>query len=111
MTTNVEITHKLEEIKDSVETLDKNVKMLDSNLLTLDQKLDKHISVVHRAFPRNDLEEPDFDGHRVYHIDRRTEKRRIDDYKQSITVKILQGVAGFVLMLVGLGIASWVKTG
>ena len=104
MTTNEEITHKLEEIKDSVKTL-------DSNLLVLDQKLDKHISVVHRAFPRNDLEEPDFDGHRVYHIDRRTEKRRIEDYKQSITVKILQGVAGFVLMLVGLGIASWVKAG
>lgn len=103
MTIDKEINEKLEEIKDRVETL-------ESSVLLLDQKLDKHVAVVHRAFPRNDLEEPDFDGHRVYHIDRITEKRRVEDYKQSVTVKILQGVAGFVLMLIGLGLASWVKT-
>lgn len=103
MTINKEINDKLEEIKDRVETL-------ESSVLLLDQKLDKHVAVVHRAFPRNDLEEPDFDGHRVYHIDRITEKRRVEDYKQSVTVKILQGVAGFVLMLIGLGLASWIKT-
>ena len=106
MTADTDINDKLEEIKDRVETLSDRVKTLDSIILMLDQKLDKHVAVVHRAFPRNDLEEPDFDGHRVYHIDRITEKRRIDDYKQSITVKILQGVAGFALMLIGLGLAS-----
>ena len=111
MTISKEITDKLEEIKDSVKTLDKNVKMMDSNLLTLDQKLDKHISGVHRAFPRNDLEEPDFDGHRTYHVGKIDERRRVDDYKQSITVKILQGAVGFVLMLIGLGFASWIKIG
>lgn len=110
MTSDTEINDKLEEIKDRVETLSDRVKALDSSILILDQKLDKHVAVVHRAFPRNDLEEPDFDGHRVYHIDRMTDKRRIDDYKQNITVKILQGVAGFALMLIGLGLASWIKT-
>lgn len=110
MTADREIHDKLDEIKDRVETLSNHVEALDSRALLLDQKLDKHVAVVHRAFPRNDLEEPDFDGHRVYHIDRITEKRRVDDYKQSITVKILQGVAGFALMLIGLGLASWIKT-
>ena len=110
MTIGKEIHDKLEEIKDRVETLSNHVKTLDNSVLLLDQKLDKHITVVHRAFPRNDLEEPDFDGHRVYHIERITEKRRVEDYKQSITMKILQGVAGFVLMLIGLGLASWIKT-
>lgn len=110
MTIGKEINDKLEEIKDRVETLSDRVGALDSSVLLLDQKLDKHVAVVHRAFPRNDLEEPDFDGHRTYHVEKKNEKRRIEDYKQSITMKILQGVAGFVLMLIGLGLASWIKT-
>ena len=28
----------------------------------IEDKLDRHIHAVHRAFPRNDLQEPDFDG-------------------------------------------------
>lgn len=95
MTISREIMDKLDEIKDSI--------------ALVDEKLEQHIHSVHRAFPRNDLQEPDFDGHRLYHVEKIKERRRVDDYKQSITSKILQGVVGFVLMLLGLGAMSWLK--
>lgn len=93
MTLTKELADKLEEMQHTIKAID--------------HKLDRHIGSVHRAFPRNDLEEPDFDGHRAYHVGKIAERRRVDDYKQSITSRILQGAVGFILMILGLGAASW----
>jgi hypothetical protein len=102
MTISKEIIDKIDEIKESVKVVEEHIK-------TVDSKLDKHTSSVHRAFPRNDLGEPEFDGHRHYHVDRIQDRRKVEQYKQSVTMKILQGAAGFILMLLGLGAMSWWK--
>ena len=83
---------------------------MKEQLRKLDEKLDNHIHSVHRAFPRNDLQEPDFDGHRVYHTTKKEESKTISSYKHSITNRILQGVTGFVLLLLGIGATSWFKS-
>lgn len=95
MTTQKEVLDHILEIKEQ--------------LADLEDKLDRHIHVVHRAFPRNDLQEPDFDGHRHYHTKKVNEEKVVSGYKQGITEKILQGVIGFILMLLGMGAVAWLK--
>lgn len=95
MTTQKEVLDHILEIKEQ--------------LAELEDKLDRHIHVVHRAFPRNDLQEPDFDGHRHYHTKKVNEEKVVSGYKQGITEKILQGVVGFILMLLGMGAVAWLK--
>jgi hypothetical protein len=95
MTTQKEVLDHILEIKEQ--------------LAELEGKLDRHIHVVHRAFPRNDLQEPDFDGHRHYHTKKVSEEKIVSGYKQGITEKILQGVIGFILMLLGMGAVAWLK--
>lgn len=95
MTTQKEVLDHILEIKEQ--------------LAELEDKLDRHIYVVHRAFPRNDLQEPDFDGHRHYHTKKVNEEKIVSGYKQGITEKILQGVVGFILMLLGMGAVAWLK--
>ena len=82
---------------------------LKEHVAKIEDKLDRHIHTVHRAFPRNDLQEPDFDGHRVYHAKQIGEAKVVTEYKQGITGKILQGVTGFLLMLLGMGAVAWLK--
>lgn len=82
---------------------------LKEHVAKIEDKLDRHIHTVHRAFPRNDLQEPDFDGHRVYHAKKICEAKVVTEYKQSITGRILQGVTGFLLMLLGMGAVVWLK--
>ena len=82
---------------------------LKEHVAKIEDKLDRHIHTVHRAFPRNDLQEPDFDGHRVYHTKKIGEAKVVTEYKQGITGRILQGVTGFLLMLLGMGAVAWLK--
>ena len=82
---------------------------LKEHVAKIEDKLDRHIHTVHRAFPRNDLQEPDFDGHRVYHAKKIGEAKVVTEYKQSITGRILQGITGFLLMLLGMGAVAWLK--
>ena len=82
---------------------------LKEHLAKLEEKLDRHIHTVHRAFPRNDLQEPDFDGHRIYHATKKSEEHTISSYKQGIVGRVLQGVTGFILMLLGMGTVAWFK--
>ena len=97
-----EVLERLNDLKDHLTKVEIRICSVEANL-------EKHIHSIHRAFPRNDLDEPDFDGHRTYHIERKEDKMKVEVYKQSITNKILQGAAGFILMLVGLGAVSWLK--
>lgn len=95
MTTQKEVLDHILEIKEQISKLE--------------DKLDRHVHMVHRAFPRNDLQEPDFDGHRHYHTKKVNEEKVVSGYKQGITEKILQGVIGFILMLLGMGAVAWFK--
>lgn len=77
----------------------------------IEDKLDSHIHAVHSAFPRNDLQEPDFDGHRNFHTEKKEESKAMTKYKQGITGKVLQGGVGFILMLIGTGFIAWIRGG
>lgn len=96
------------ENKDSV--LQEDLKELKHRVDKLEERIERHIHSVHRAFPRNDLQEPDFDGHRIFHTEKKDEAKHITEYKHTITNRILQGVAGFILMLLSVGAVAWFKS-
>lgn len=62
-----------------------------------------------RAFPRNDLDQPDIDGHRNDHLKSRADARTMDSYKVEATKRLLSGGVGFGLMLLGLGFLSYLR--
>jgi hypothetical protein len=67
------------------------------------------IKGIESAFPRNDLDAPDFDGHRKDHVHRIQISKQVDGLKFSATMKIL-GWAGGILGLVFLtGLGEHVK--
>ena len=90
-------------------SLQGDLKELRNRLDKLEERIERHIHSVHRAFPRNDLQEPDFDGHRIFHTEKKDEAKHITEYKHTITNRILQGAVGFVLMLLSIGATAWFK--
>lgn len=89
--------------------LQEDIQELRNRISKLEDRIERHIHSVHRAFPRNDLQEPDFDGHRIFHSEKKDEAKHVTEYKHTITNRLLQGIVGFLLMLVGMGAVAWIK--
>lgn len=58
------------------------------------------------AFSFNDLNRPDFDGHRRSHTKLTKSEELIEEYKQSITKKIINSVVVFCFGLMAAGLGS-----
>lgn len=52
---------------------------------------------VERAFPRNDIGEPDFEGHRKAHIKQIEADKVVTEYKQEATKKIMSIFAAILI--------------
>lgn len=57
-----------------------------------------------RAFVKNDLGEPDYDGHRVYHTKSNKDSDNLNNYKTSLTTSLLDWFmkAGITIICLGL---------
>ena len=53
------------------------------------------------AFPKNELGNADFDGHRGYHARKIAEGQAMGEYKQEVTKKIVLGAIGLVFTVLG----------
>jgi hypothetical protein len=61
------------------------------------------------AFVKNDLNVPDYDGHRKAHLDSMEQAKVVAGYKRTMTQRLLEwGLAG-VGVLLGAGALDWIK--
>jgi len=63
-------------------------------------RLDSHFQQVSTAFPTNDLNKPDYDGHRQSHNKINRAEENVEGYKQDITKKALWVVVVYIAGLV-----------
>lgn len=63
-----------------------------------------------RAFLKDDLDTPDYDGHRKSHKKFQEAESLVQDYKVSMTKDALRIVVGFIIGLLVIGITTYFKT-
>ena len=64
--------------------------------------IERDIEQFKAAFPKNELGNADFDGHRGYHARKIAEGQAMGEYKQEVTKKIVLGAIGLVFTVLGL---------
>lgn len=67
------------------------------------------MKVVYTAFPRNDLGEPDFSGHRTDHVTRINTAKNVEGYKVKMTERALVGVVAVLFTLFATGAGEHLK--
>ena len=63
--------------------------------------IERDIEQFKAAFPKNELGNADFDGHRGYHARKIAEGQVMGEYKQEVTKKIVLGAIGLVFTVLG----------
>ena len=63
--------------------------------------IERDIEQFKAAFPKNELGNADFDGHRGYHARKIAEGQAMGEYKQEVTKKIVLGAIGLVFTVLG----------
>ena len=66
--------------------------------------------LLRRAFLKDDLDTPDYDGHRKSHIKFQDAEKLVQDYKVSMTKDVLKMIVGFVIGLLVIGFTTYFKT-
>jgi len=59
-----------------------------------------------KAFTKNDLGEPDYDGHRAYHSRSNKANENLEKYKTGLTKSLLEWIMKGGIAIMGLGIIS-----
>ena len=64
---------------------------------------------IETAFPLNDINKPDFDGHRRDHVVRMKAAETFEGYKVEMTKKVLAGVVGLLFVVFSTGAGDHLK--
>lgn len=72
-------------------------------------KLERRFDSVDEAFVLNDLNKPDYHGHRSAHNEMMRSAKMLDGYKQDATKKVLGVLVAFILGLIATGFVEAVK--
>ena len=72
-------------------------------------RVESDVERIKTAFRTNDLGLSDYDGHRLDHRTRGEEARAMQEFKFDATKKILLGVIGVVMTLIGFGIGPYLR--
>jgi len=64
---------------------------------------------IEKAFIKNDLGEPDYDGHRKQHLAIADAEKILQSYKNEATKKVIGWVVALFLGIMSSGLIIWVK--
>lgn len=64
---------------------------------------------IRNAFPQNDLQKPDYDGHRKDHLQIKEDNKVVAGYKSEVTKIVLGAVVGGLITLLVSGFLSSIK--
>lgn len=79
------------------------------NVADLEQRVAKLEENLKQAFPKNDLGQPDFDGHRKDHVRRIEESEQMRGYKEDVTKRVLGVIVMGLVGLILLGLVEYMK--
>lgn len=85
---------------------EKDIEKLNSRVDTLEHSCSR----IREAFVKNDLGNPDYDGHRVAHASAIDKAKVVSGYQRDMTKKVLEWILVAVGVLTGQGALEWVKT-
>lgn len=68
-----------------------------------------HLSRIDSAFVRDDLQQPDYAGHRRWHRNMLDTSNTLEKFKMDAAMKVVGVLAVFLIGLLGSGLAEWVK--
>lgn len=83
----------------------KDIEKLNSRVDTLEHSCSR----MREGFPKNDLGNPDYDGHRVAHVNSIERSKVVSGYQRDMTKKVLEWILVAVGVLIGQGALEWVK--
>lgn len=93
--------------KRAVDALDKEPTLRDIYALQLETR--DHLARIDSAFVRDDLQEPDYGGHRKAHLAMLHTANTLEQFKMSMASKVFGGLLVFLLGLLMSGSVSWLK--
>lgn len=73
------------------------------------QTLEHSCSRIREAFVKNDLGNPDYDGHRVAHATAIDKAKVVQGYQRDMTKKVLEWLLVAVAVLIGQGALDWIR--
>ena len=73
-------------------------------------RVEGDVERIKTAFVLNDRGAEDYDGHRLFHRARTDEAKAMQDFKFDATKKILLGVVGIVMALIGFGAGPYLRS-
>lgn len=66
------------------------------------------MGIIRTAFVRNDLGDPDYEGHRQAHIAAIKKAEQLDGLKMAGTMKVVGAVAGAVVLIFATGLSGYI---
>lgn len=91
----------------STDGLDHEPTLRDIYLLQLETR--DHLVRIDSAFVRDDLQQPDYGGHRKAHLGMIANANTLEKFKMDAAMKVFGLLAVFLLGLLGSGAAEWLK--
>lgn len=79
------------------------------DLNTRVSNLEHQYGWVRNAFPQNDLQKPDYDGHRKDHLQIKEDNKVVAGYKGHVTKTVLSAITGGLITLLVSGFISSLK--
>lgn len=83
----------------------KDVDMLNTDV----QELKHRMARMREGFVKNDLGNPDYDGHRVSHASSIEKAKVVQGYQRDMTKRAMEWLLVAVGVLIGQGAIEWVK--
>ena len=74
------------------------------------QTLEHSCSRMREGFPKNDLGNPDYDGHRVAHVNAIEKAKVVQGYQRDMTKRVLEWIMVGVAVLIGQGALEWLRS-
>jgi hypothetical protein len=71
--------------------------------------IEKNIRELSTAYPKNDLGEPDYDGHRKAHIQMDKQADIVDNYKKNVTETIITWLVTGLLIILASGVIETIR--
>ena len=98
------LTSKMVKRRASDRRQSENTETLFNDIIYRIEVLERAHATHNTAYPVNDLNKPDYDGHRKAHIEMTDERKVVEGYKNDATKKIIGIVLIFLVGALGKGV-------